>query len=403
MKSLDFFCIIGYSEREVQQKEGIAMNQLGTDEPLRALSLRLLLRLLALGLWALVLAKWGSVLMGVLLPFLAALLLAWMVNPLIRALQRRFGGTRRAWAVASTAVIMVLLAAAISVAVYVVYEQVRAFLADWPGVLTSFLASLQETFERITARLGLRQEARAALESGLRWAMEKLTAWLSAWDPPVLESAGNILTVTANVIITIAVFVLASCYIMSDYPRFRLFLSEHLPQGLLDGLGKVRTAAKSAIGGYFKAQFILSAGVALICFVVLLALRKPFAALVAVLIGVVDFVPIFGSGTILVPWALVGLLSGEYTQAIVLLVLSGALFLLRKLAEPRVVGGQTGLSTLLSLVCIYVGMRLGGVVGMIVAPMLCMMVRDLYRLGMFDHALRDCVAFSRRISAILSG
>ncbi len=379
------------------------MNEMQQSQSLRALSVRLLLRVLAVAAAVLVIVKWGGALMGMLLPFLAALLLAAIVNPLIRALQKRFGGTRRVWAIVLTAVIMVVLSAALSVLIYIVYDQLRTFVADWPQMLSSFLQNLQQAVDNLSARFGLGDAANSGLESGLRWGLAKLTEWLSAWNPPVLESAGSILTVTANVIITIAVFVLASCYIMSDYPRFRFFLSDRLPDGLKSGLDKIRAAAKSAIGGYFKAQFILSAGVALICLVVLLVLRQPFSVLLAVVIGIVDFVPVFGSGTILVPWAIVLLLTGGYTKALVLIVLAAVLFLLRKLAEPRVVGGQTGLSTLTSLVCIYVGMRLGGVLGMIVAPMLCMMAQDLYRLGMFDGALRDCADFSQRISEILAG
>lgn len=379
------------------------MQEIRSGDNLRALSLRLLLRFFALGIALLLLIRWGSTLFGILLPFLAALLLAWLVNPLIRRLQRRFGGTRRVWAVVATAVIMVLISAALSVAVYVIYEQARSLIADWPALLTSFLQSIQLALENVALRLGLPDSVGSALESGLRLVLEKLTEWLSAWNPPVLEGAGSILYVSANIIITIAVYVLASCYIMGDYPRLSYFLSERLPEGLRDVLGKVRSAAKMAIGGYFKAQFILSAGVALICLIVLLAMRKSFAVLLAVVIGIVDFIPVFGSGTILVPWAVVLLLSGSYTDAVILIVLSGALFLLRKLAEPRVVGEQTGLSTLLSLVCIYVGMRLGGVLGMILAPVLCMMLLELYRLGLFDSALRDCADFTRRISQILSG
>ncbi len=364
---------------------------------------RLALRIVFLAAALLLLAKFGGVLFSVLLPFLAALLLAWAVNPLIRGLQRHFGGSRRVWAVCSTALIMVVLAVGLSAVVYLVYSQIRILVNDWPDLLSSFLVNLQTAFDRLTGLLGVQDAAASGLESGVQWLLEKLTEWLTGWDPPVLESAGNILTVTANLLITVAVFVLVSCYIMSDYPRFRYLLERALPTGVQSGLSKIKRAAASAIGGYFKAQFILSAVVAAICLVVLLILRQPFAVLIAVVIGIVDFVPIFGSGMILVPWAVILLFTGGYTKAAVLAVLAGGLFLFRKLAEPRVVGGQTGLSTLLSLACIYVGMRLGGVVGMILAPVLCMMFINLYHLGLFDATLDDCRDFSRHISNILGG
>jgi sporulation integral membrane protein YtvI len=369
----------------------------------RALCGRLGLRLLVLLVAALLLVKCGGLLFSVLLPFLAALLLAWLFNPLIRFLQRKFGGTRRIWAVVSTAVIMLLLAVGLSAIIYVAYTQIRDFFTNAPTMIADFFVNLQQAFNRAAELLNLKEVTTQRMETGLQWLIAKLTDWLNGWTPQVLEGAGSVLTTAANVLITAAVFVLASCYIMGDYPRLHYFSERYLPAGLRDGLGKLKRAASSAIGGYFKAQFILSAIVAAICFVVLLAMGQSGAVLIAIVIGIVDFIPVFGSGTILVPWAVILLLTGSYQRALIFIVLAAALFLLRKVAEPRVVGGQTGLPTLLSLICIYVGMRLGGVLGMILAPVLCMMFINLYHLGMFDNLKQDCRDFSGCISEILAG
>ncbi len=367
------------------------------------LCVRMLLRLAAIGAVVFVLVKFGGLLFSILLPFLAALLLAWLVNPLIRVLQKKFGGTRKIWATVSTAAIMTVLSVALCAAVYGIYYQLRSFVSNWPTLLSSFLVNLQQAFERIAALFGFGSGAAAQIENALQWLLEKLTEWLRSWNPPVLESAGSVLTITANVVITVAVFVLASCYIMSDFPRFRYLVERHVPDGIRRLCANLRRAAAAAVGGYFKAQFILSAIVAVICLIVLLVLRQPFSALIALAVGIIDFIPIFGSGTILVPWGVLLLLSGSYSKALVLFVLAAVLFLLRKLAEPRVLGGQTGLSTLLSLICIYVGMRLGGVLGMILAPVLCLMIIHLYRLGTFDAFLGDCRDLSASVTKILNG
>ena len=99
--------------------------------------------------------------------------------------------------------------------------------------------------------------------------------------------------------------------------------------------------------------------------------------------------PFFGSGAILVPWGVICLLVGNLKKAVFLLILAFALFLFRKLAEPKVVGNQTGLSPLLSLISIYVGMKLGGVAGMILCPIACMVVIGLYGMGFFTPTIQD--------------
>jgi predicted PurR-regulated permease PerM len=142
---------------------------------------------------------------------------------------------------------------------------------------------------------------------------------------------------------------------------------------------------------------ILSGVVTLIIFLALTIWGQDYAIIIALICGIIDLVPFFGSGTILVPWAVIELFMTSYSKALFLLILALGLFLFRKLAEPKVVGNQTGLSPLLSLITIYVGMKLGGVVGMILMPILCMMIISLYRVGFFDPTLRDLKMLFQRV------
>lgn len=377
------------------------MNEVRSGD-LKALCGRMAIRIAALAAVIALLFAYHDILFSILLPFICAYLFAILVNPIIRMMQKIFGGTRKIWAIISTTVVVGIVCAFLALLIYFIYDQVRLFLRDWPDYISSFLISLQKTIDELAAKLGIRSGYEESLQSGIRLGLEKLTQWITAWEPPVLEGAGSVITVSANIVITAAVFVLSSFYFMNDLGRIRGWMDRVLPDEIKSGLKKIQTAAAMAIGGYFKAQLILSAAVALICFIVLLALGQPFAFLIAVLICIVDFIPIFGSGTILIPWAVVLLFTGTYTKAFALLILSGVLFLLRKLAEPRVLGGQTGLSPLLSLICIYVGMRLGGVLGMILAPVFCMMGIELYRLGMFDGLFDDFRDISNKLSEILN-
>ena len=107
--------------------------------------------------------------------------------------------------------------------------------------------------------------------------------------------------------------------------------------------------------------------------------------------------PFFGSGAVLVPWGVICLLIGRFQKGIFLLALAFVLFLFRKLAEPKVVGNQTGLSPLLSLISIYVGMKLGGVAGMILCPIACMIVIGLHGMGFFTPTITDFRLLFRQI------
>ncbi|MEG1241297.1 MAG: AI-2E family transporter, partial [Oscillospiraceae bacterium] len=92
---------------------------------------------------------------------------------------------------------------------------------------------------------------------------------------------------------------------------------------------------------------------------------------------------------IMIPWAVIDLFTGNYRHAIELMVIWGVLALFRRMAEPKVLGDQTGLPPILSLVGIFIGMRLGGVFGMIVGPILLMVAINIAKGGLFDGLLAD--------------
>ena len=132
-----------------------------------------------------------------------------------------------------------------------------------------------------------------------------------------------------------------------------------------------------------------------------MVIRQPYSVLLAFLLAVLDFIPIIGSGTVMVPWAVIDVFTGDWRHAVELMVIWGVVALFRRAAEPKVVGDQTGLSPILSLMSIYVGMKLGGVLGMILGPVLCMVVLNIGKLGTLDGVLGDLRLAAGDISALL--
>ena len=124
-------------------------------------------------------------------------------------------------------------------------------------------------------------------------------------------------------------------------------------------------------------------------------------ALLALVLAVMDFIPIIGAGTVMVPWAVIDLFTGNLGGAIRLMVIWGLIALFRRVGEPKFVGDQTGLSPILSLVSIYVGMRLGGVLGMIFGPTVLLIALNLVKLGLFDGVRADAEAAVEDVIAIL--
>jgi sporulation integral membrane protein YtvI len=205
-----------------------------------------------------------------------------------------------------------------------------------------------------------------------------------------------------SVLIAVVIFFMATYLLTADYPYLRARAAQNMDEGLLRFLGQLRVTALGAFGGYLRAEVLLSCGVFVILLCGFLLMRQPYALLLALLLALLDFIPIVGAGTVIVPWAVVALFTRSYRTAIGLMIIWGVIVLYRRVMEPKFVGDQTGLSPLLSLVGIYVGMKVGGIWGMILGPILLLVLLNLSGMGMF-HSLRlDVLAAIRDVSAILA-
>lgn len=144
---------------------------------------------------------------------------------------------------------------------------------------------------------------------------------------------------------------------------------------------------KKVFGGYFKAQFKIMGVIGVIIFIGLMILHVKFAAVIAVLIALLDMLPFFGTGTAFVPWALFKIISGDVQYAVGLIILYLITQLVRRIIEPKVVGDTIGINPLLILVFMYAGYQFSGVLGMILAVPVGAIAINFYKAGVFDGPL----------------
>ena len=143
-------------------------------------------------------------------------------------------------------------------------------------------------------------------------------------------------------------------------------------------------------------------GVFFILLVGFFLIRQPYGLLLALGLAALDFIPIIGAGTVMVPWAFAALFTRDFTAALELMAIWGGIALFRRVMEPKFVGDQTGLSPILSLVSIYAGMKLAGVLGMVFGPVVLLVILNLAGMGLFRGVRLGLEAAARDLAAILS-
>lgn len=134
-----------------------------------------------------------------------------------------------------------------------------------------------------------------------------------------------------------------------------------------------------AVGGYLKAQCMIMGIIMLLCVIgvwISGSTRSP--VLVGIGIGLLDAFPVFGTGTVFVPWILVRLLQREYTSAVVLAATYGVCMLTRELLEPRLIGNRLGILPIVILMSVYVGVKVYGFGGILLGPLSVLLVKELW-------------------------
>lgn len=366
----------------------------------RKLILRITLRLVLIIAVLLFLTLVVPPALDLFLPFVLAFVVASILAPLVKKLSKRMGKAWNFWSIFFIFILILGLTGLLGYAGYYLFNQISELIGSWSNIQQSLTATLNRFSEILNSDVHLTS---SELENYLVEILQNILSWtsekISSWAPTIVSSVGSIASSIASFVVSLLFFIIGAYFMTADYPHLREKLRSWTPAIIHPHIGNIKEAMNSAMFGYMKAQLILSGIVGLIIFVSLVIYGQSYALLIAIATAIIDIIPFFGSGTVLIPWAIVTLLWGDYTKTIFLLILSFVLFLFRKLAEPKIVGNHTGMSPLLSLMSIYVGMKLGGVIGMILCPILCMMVIGLYNMGFFDPTIRDFKMLGKHIIA----
>lgn len=366
--------------------------------------LRLGLRLVMLLLGLLLLTRFGGTLWDWFSPFLLSGVFAWVLSPLVRLCQKRLKLSR--WLAALTVLLLVvaLLGALLWSLGSGLGREIVSLAADWETTLAALEGVANSLGGQLSKWLELLPASAQELMEGL---MTRFFAWLEGAIPQFLswamDRAREIAMALPSFAVAAIAFVMASYFLLTDLPRLKVLVADKLPEGPRTFLVIVKRAVSAGFGGYVRAEFLLSVGVFFILLLGFLLIRQPYALLLALGLAVLDFIPIIGSGTAMVPWAVIDLLTGDYRHALGIMAVWGLVALFRRLGEPKILGNQTGLSPLTSLISVYVGMKVANVWGMILGPVVCLVVRNVIRSGVLDDALSDVRLAWRDMAAILRG
>lgn len=204
-------------------------------------------------------------------------------------------------------------------------------------------------------------------------------SWITTPLSGVISTAKQI----PSILIAIVITLVASCFMTADYGSIMDFIKIQFPEHKRNDLSRAKVLLKSTLAKMAKAYALIMTVTFTEMFIGLTVLRlvgiyeSNYAALIAIATAIVDIIPVLGTGTILIPWAAYSLIVGNYGLAIGLAVIYAVITVIRQIIEPKLVAGQLGLSPVVTITALYLGLKVFGVLGMIIAPILVTMLKVL--------------------------
>lgn len=319
------------------------------------------------------------------MPFVIGWIVSCIANPLVVFLERKLKIRRKAGTVV---VIVCVIAAVIGIGYgvgVVLFKQISGFVGEIPQMWENVQHDFDKLGKVIVQYIGTKAPKLTDALNNLGTSIgEMITTLPKSFDFSTFEGMGNMVGSIANVIISVIMCMMSAYFFIADREWVSSFMKQYLPESISHKCDVFVFSIKQAVGGYFKAQLRIEVWMYVLLLVGLTILKVRYGLLIALLIAFLDFLPFFGTGIVLIPWAVMTLIGGNYIRAIGFLIMWGVGQLFRQLIQPKIMGDSIGMEPIPTLFLLFIGYRIAGVGGMLIAVPLGIIIVNMNEAGFFD-------------------
>ena len=354
---------------------------------LRILIIILILAVVVCSVWlsfSKILAVVGYI-VSLFMPFLLGYAFSLAVNPLANFLQKKLSIPKGFSAILVIILIIGVIGGAITWGVFKIVEQIRELYDHFPQIYESWQATIKEIARSWNAVYGaLPENVQVTITEIGNTLSEKASGFLDNKSEPVVDYASRFAKAIPKVFVGVVVFILSTYFMIADNKGVSKAVNSVIPHKFRARIATLNTELKTYLGGYVKAQGILMCIAFFVMLIELSVLRVHYALLIALGIAILDALPFFGSGLVLWPWAVIAFATGDIKRGVGLIIVYVSVALVRRFAEPKLLSSKMGTNPILTLMSMYIGYRLIGVLGLILGPIVMMLIISFYKAGLFD-------------------
>lgn len=319
------------------------------------------------------------------MPFIVGWIISCMANPLVQFLEHKIKIRRKA----GTVMVVVLVLAAVVGVCYLVISILARQLIGFIGEIPEMWESMQQDISNFGTLVDhffikLPPDVSEKLDRIGDMIVGAISDFVGNTQTVSIKGVGGMVGSIANVLISIIMCLLSAYFFISDREYVINLTKRMIPRTLHHKFALFYHSMKQAFGGYFKAQFYIEIRIYVLILIGLGILQVNYAFLIALAIAFLDFLPFFGSGAVFWPWAIIKLLGGDYVRAVGFMVIYGVCQLVRQLIQPKIMGDSLGMPPVPTLFLLFIGYKLAGVGGMILAIPIGILLVNMNEAGILD-------------------
>ena len=314
------------------------------------------------------------------MPFIVAFIFSAILYPLIKLLSEKLKLTKHIRPIA--VVITALFYCTVGVLTWFIISRivvaVTGFITSLPEYFaTTIKPNLEIAYEKV---IGLLANLKIEVDTGSKTFFDSLYSSLSGVVSKLMPSL-SFITSIPGMIVSVIIMIISTFFISMDFEKITGFCMAQLPKKTADFISELKDYTVKILFKYIR-SYALILGITfvelLIGFIVMHFITgQQNIFLLALLIALLDILPIVGTGTVLIPWTVISLIVGDYAKAICLIIMYVVITVIRQFIEPKIVGDQVGLHPVATLIAMIVGTKLFGAVGLFGLPITLAIIKDL--------------------------
>lgn len=308
-------------------------------------------------------------------PFMIGALVAIILERIINFLSKRTKIPRKAIGTVMVIVFYLIFAMIVYLLVFTLIKEVISISSGIPEIYQSLKLGYSDIYSKLQTFISKTPDSVSTSIYNL--GLELLNKIVKI-GTNVLNNVLNFVMFMPQLMIYIIITFLATLFLVIERNSIKLVTGEIFPEKLINKLKKVVLMTFSSLGKYLKAQLILIIITFVELFIAFVIIGQKYPLTLALIIASVDALPILGTGTILVPWAVYSAFTGNITFAIVLIALYVIAIIVRQLIEPKIVSKNIGVHPFITLLAMYTGFRIFGLVGLIIGPVVMVIFKNVF-------------------------